>query len=108
MEFEGLRIFFSHWGLEWGSAGALKYLKIQVFLIGDRNWGTAGDALALSPPARQGPKRVHKIPHPLQPKQKRGGVAQVLVGSHLRLRRCGTSTSPKQTILASRGRRRHG
>ena len=45
IDFEGLRIFFSHWGLEWESAGALKSLKIQVFLIGDGNWGTAGDAL---------------------------------------------------------------
>jgi hypothetical protein len=47
MDFEGLRIFFSHWGLEWGSVGALKSLKIQVFLIGDGNWGTAGDALTI-------------------------------------------------------------
>jgi hypothetical protein len=45
MVFEGLRKFFSHWGWEWGSAGALKSLKIQVFLIGDGNWGTVGDAL---------------------------------------------------------------
>lgn len=45
MDFEGLKKKKSHWGLEWGSAGALKSLKLQVFLIGDGNGGTGGDAL---------------------------------------------------------------
>jgi hypothetical protein len=45
MVFEGLRKNCSHWGWEWGSAGALESLKIEVFLIGDENWGTAEYAL---------------------------------------------------------------